>query len=71
MGEVRHTTDHNLILLICISLIINMKKQRKKINVAEPDKQHTYSSFDIICYIIIIIIVIIIIIIINILIHFL
>ena len=31
MGEVKHTTYHPN--LLCISLIINMKKQRKKINV--------------------------------------
>ena len=33
MGEVKNTTYHHLILLICMSLIVNMKKQRKKINV--------------------------------------
>ena len=31
MEEVRHTTYHHLKLFICISLIINMKKQTKKI----------------------------------------
>ena len=33
MGEVRHTTYQDLWNLLCISLIIDMKKQRKKIKV--------------------------------------
>ena len=52
MGEVRHTTYHHLNLFICISLIINMKKQRKKSMLFNLiNNQHTYSNFDIICFI--------------------